>query len=85
MPKIKEVDNRCYTLFVRHRHEPGIHDEDGCLKQHGHLDAHVFKNKDGKLIAWDYDWDCGCDDCKSESLDDMCAIYKEVKDVNETI
>ena len=29
----------------------------------------------GNRIEWDYDWDCGCDNCQTEHLYDMCINY----------
>lgn len=69
----------CYTLFQR----DDFKDVSGCLKTVGHLDHHVCKTSNGSLMAWDYDWDCTCRDCRTDEISDMCIIYWEVNSINE--
>lgn len=74
------MENNCDNLFPRDDYY--FKGASGCLREGGHLDEHVCKSKDGKYIAWDYDWTCGCEDCRTDSLNDMCIVYWEVQPAN---
>ena len=62
-----------------------LQDNNGCLKQDNHYDSHVFKNNDGKLIAWqdDGECNCGCWDEYENGTSDVCKVYREVKSISE--
>ena len=64
----------CGTSFQR----DDFRDNTGCLLPSGHTSGHVCQNKEGKYIEWDYDWDCGCSDCRTDDINDMCIVYREV-------
>lgn len=70
---------KCNTLFSR----DDFKDVSGCLKENGHHDHHICETSDGTLIAWDYDWKCGCPDCRTDNINDMCMIYWEVKSIKD--
>lgn len=65
----------CNTLFLD---EPSVKDTTGCLKPYAHHDFHVFKDKHGDLIAWDYDWGCKCGCWDSDEFRDACRVYWKV-------
>jgi hypothetical protein len=46
-----------------------------CIRGRGHRGPHVFLTPEGKYIAWEDDWSCGC--CKPEE-DDRCYTYGEI-------
>jgi hypothetical protein len=68
--------NTCTILFPRH--EPGISDTGGCLRQYAHFGPHVFRNANGKLIAWEDDYSCKCGCWDEEDYADVCGVYREV-------
>lgn len=70
---------KCGILFTR----SDFKDISGCLKAHGHLDHHICKTKEGDLMAYDYDFECNCDDCKTDDINDMCIIYWTVKKITD--
>jgi len=70
---------KCSIIFSR----DDFKDETGCLKESGHFDHHICKTNKGTFMAWDYDWNCHCPDCKTDSFEDMCRIYWEVKTIKD--
>jgi len=71
----------CGKLFTGHMYTDPK-DKDGCLKESNHDGDHVFKATDGRLISWDYDWNCDCPDCHTDNFSDMCMVYSEVKSLD---
>lgn len=69
----------CDTLFDR----DDFKDVTGCLKPHAHFDNHVCRDENGNLIAWDYDWTCGCPDCRTDSFNDMCIVYRQIENIDD--
>lgn len=68
--------HKCSILFPQYSAcEPK--DISGCIKENGHLDAHLFKATDGRFIEWEYDDECDCDSCLNDE-DGQCIIYDEV-------
>lgn len=64
-------------------HLSGHKDEYGCLKKHAHIDNHVFKDQNGKLISWEEDFscECGCWDKYDAGDPDVCVLYIEVHSI----
>lgn len=67
----------CGTYFNRDRND--FYDETGCLLPQGHNGPHRCKEKHGRIVEWEYDFDCGCDDCKTDDFSDMCIVYEFLK------
>lgn len=69
----------CGIIF--HSHSPvEPSDAEGCILPEGHQGEHQFKSERGRLIAWQYDWECGCDNCCTNDMKDMCILYREIRD-----
>jgi len=72
---------KCGTLFPMNR-EYSIVDEDGCILDEKECKGnHLFVNKFLKwnvLTEWEYDWECGCEDCRTDNINDMCIVYSEI-------
>lgn len=80
--KIMHVEpkyERCNIIFP----ENDFKDTDGCLKRNGHNDHHVCRTPDGKLIAWEDDYECNCGCWDDYELGDsrVCMLYWEVKNI----
>lgn len=67
--------SKCGIIFPRAN---DVHDISGCLREVGHLDQHICKDKDGKLIEWHYDIDCECG-CWKDEFGNPCIVYDEVQ------
>ena len=65
----------CGTLFRLHRGECGPEDKHGCVLGDGHNSPHAFRGDDGHLWRWEYDRDCTCEDCRTDSWEDACRVY----------
>ncbi len=50
-----------------------------CILPSHHTGPHLIKIPTGRYIAWETDWECGCDDCKSHDANDRCVLYWDVK------
>ncbi len=48
-----------------------------CIRKRGHRGPHVIKTPENVLIAWEYDWECGC--CEPEE-DERCYVYQEISE-----
>jgi hypothetical protein len=46
-----------------------------CILLQGHLSPHVVKTPEGKFMAWQDDFECGC--CTGDD-DDRCTVYWEI-------
>jgi hypothetical protein len=72
----------CCIIVPRQYHLVGGHDEDylaECILSRCHLGPHVTKTPEGKFIAWEDDWECGC--CEPEAHD-RCYNYWEIKETD---
>ena len=68
----------CGILFIPHGHGPK--DELGCSRPDRHTGSHEFRDTVGRLWGWEYDSDCHCPHCCSESSDDHCLLYWQVEE-----
>lgn len=59
-----------------HRNE--FNDVSGCVKPHGHHDAHQCHDDNGVTYEWEYDLTCDCEDCNSDDIHDWCIVYKKI-------
>jgi len=48
-----------------------------CILKANHQTPHIFKNPEGKFIAWEDDWSCDC--CEPEEVD-RCIVYQEIEE-----
>lgn len=53
-------------------------DENGCIKQEGHHDYHAFESSEGKIIAWEDDYDCP-NECDCWDKGGNCIVLWELK------
>ena len=60
-------------------------DEDGCIKECGHNDNHIFKVQNRKLISWedDYSCQCGCWDSYEDGDNESCVVYYEIENIED--
>ena len=49
-----------------------------CLRPEGHGDPHLIQLENGRFVAHQIDYGCGCEDCLGENQDDWCCIYWDV-------
>lgn len=70
--------SKCGTYFNNDRID--FEDVTGCLLPEGHEGPHRCNEKYGRTVEWEYDFECGCDDCKTDSWDDMCIVYEFLKE-----
>lgn len=69
----------CGRRFPRDRTD--FQDETGCLLPEGHKGPHQCNTKYTGFIAWEIDWDCGCADCRTDDIDDMCITYENIDQI----
>jgi uncharacterized Fe-S center protein len=63
-----------------HKGDLSMGDKDGCFLPDGHFSAHAFRADNGDVWRWEYDKDCTCEDCMTDSWEDACRIFwKEEK------
>lgn len=67
----------CHILFCRSE----FNDITGCLKPSAHNDHHVCRTSDGRLMAWEDDYECNCGCWDDEEYDSVCRVYWEVKEI----
>lgn len=67
--------NICGILFPR-MHTHSVIDTTGCYLPHAHFGSHEFKIEN-KIIQWETDFDCDCEDCQSDEPDDWCILYRK--------
>lgn len=50
-----------------------------CLRPLPHLGSHVcFVEEYGIYVAWEPDWECDCDDCQSDDVNDHCVLFGDI-------
>lgn len=59
-------------------------DKSGCVLHSGHVGPHRFQAEDGQIYDWENDYECDCEDCRSEDSEDWCVIYRRVDKSNTT-
>lgn len=70
----------CGHLFrPHHANDLRMGDKDGCFLAEGHTSAHAFRADNGEIWRWEYDKDCTCDDCQTDSWEDACRVYWQEK------
>jgi hypothetical protein len=78
------MNNTCGIIFIG---DSLTHDNNGCLRQKNNHKVHIFKDKrNGKLIAWEEDFECkcGCWDKYDKGDPDVCCLYWDIDNVNES-
>lgn len=52
-------------------------DSTGCILPDNKCEGlHRCVDNKGNIVEWEYDFDCDCDDCHTDSFNDMCIIYQ---------
>ena len=46
-----------------------------CLRPEGHEGPHLIIDHFGQYVAWEYDKQCQCEDCRSEDPHDWCLVF----------
>jgi len=70
----------CGIIVSRQRDIVGDHYDNylaECILPDAHLGPHVIKTPEGKLFAWEYDWNCDC--CKLDEYG-WCYMYWEIEE-----
>lgn len=71
--------NKCSIIFLRHGGSEPL-DKDGCLLNQDNHDTHVFKDEDGKYIAWKDDDTCNCGCWDTDDYSTVCKLYREISE-----
>lgn len=66
------MSETCSVIFSRF--DARFNDENGCVLDSGHIGPHKFID-DKKVVTWETDYECDCDDCKSDDCNDWCILY----------
>lgn len=69
----------CAIIVPRQEDIVGCRDDylAACIRESGHRGPHVIMTPEGKYVAWEDDWTCGC--CSPEE-DDRCYTYWEISE-----
>jgi hypothetical protein len=54
-------------------------DSTGCQLAENHDGAHRCIDKHGNTVEWEFDFDCGCEDCRTDNINDMCIIWRTIE------
>jgi len=68
---------KCTHLFPRD--EFMLRGLSECIKKDGHYDAHEGVMPNGTHIEWEYDLECNCGCMDSDTFEDVCIIWGEIK------
>lgn len=69
----RRVSLPCERTFRPHHHGPK--DEHGCILPDGHKGPHLFRDEEGQEWGWEYDMECTCPDCCTDSFETQCLLY----------
>ena len=55
-------------------------DVTGCVLPRHHEGAHQCVTDAGRTFAWQFDWGCGCDDCRDNDWREWCIAGRVLPD-----